>query len=373
MKGALKNSNNGNNSNNNIGSNKKNAKFNKDLIHKQKRKESFKFQKEVQKKLKSGKKSQTEEDEKDEEDEEPVTNRTNNEDNNEVDAGEEIEDDSFPQQQTMEESSSEESDDDDDSEIFDPAIQRYEDKLSQSTASHPPLLIILDLASLETVKTKKGDFQLLNCDDHISLIRKFHKDPSEYRPDIIHQELMTVLDSPLNKANKCKILVHTEKNVLFEVSNKTRIPRTFKRFSGLMVQLLHRLKIRSADGRDMLMKVVKNPISKHIPAGSRIIGFSDQGSFQTPMEFAKTLPVVKSNTTSTPIVLIFGAQATKGILKEDHPYVSLLSAFTRFPFKNMSSFLFSLDSRNDIHFQSWFKWSCSNKSSLRCNRNSLVN
>jgi hypothetical protein len=158
-------------------------------------------------------------------------------------------------------------DDDSDDEIYDPAFQQQ--KLLQN---HPPLLIILDLASLETVKSRKGDFQLLNCDDHIGLIRKFHKDPSEYRPDIIHQELMTVLDSPLNKAGKVKVLVHTEKNVLFEVSNKTRIPRTFKRFSGLMVQLLHRLKIRSADGRDMLLKVVKNPISRHIPAGARIIG-----------------------------------------------------------------------------------------------------
>lgn len=171
-----------------------------------------------------------------------------------------------------EESEEEDDDnDDDDSDIYDPALHRQ--KLKEAgKPQHPPLLIILDLASLETVKTKKGDFQLLNCDDHIGLIRKFHKDPSEYRPDIIHQELMTVLDSPLNKAGKVKVIVHTEKNVLFEVSNKTRIPRTFKRFSGLMVQLLHRLKIRSADGRDMLLKVIKNPISRYIPAGARVVG-----------------------------------------------------------------------------------------------------
>lgn len=57
-----------------------------------------------------------------------------------------------------------------------------------------PITIILDLASLEIVKTKKGDFQLLNCDDHISLMKKHGKDPQIYRPDIIHQELMAVLD-----------------------------------------------------------------------------------------------------------------------------------------------------------------------------------
>ena len=59
---------------------------------------------------------------------------------------------------------------------------------------------------------------------------------------------------------------------MIEINPKTRIPRTFKRFSGLMVQLLHKLKIRSADGKDMLLKVVKNPISRHLPAGARCYG-----------------------------------------------------------------------------------------------------
>ena len=45
---------------------------------------------------------------------------------------------------------------------------------------------------------------------------------------------MAVLDSPLNKANRVKVYVHTEKNVLIEVNPKTRVPRTFKRFAGLM-------------------------------------------------------------------------------------------------------------------------------------------
>ena len=125
---------------------------------------------------------------------------------------------------------------------------------------------------LKLSRQKKGDFQLLNCDDHIPLMRKFNKDPQDYRPDIIHQELMAVLDSPLNKAGKVKLFVRSEKNVLIEVNPKTRIPRTFKRFSGLMVQLLHRHKIRSADGNDMLLKEIKNPISRHLPSGAHCYG-----------------------------------------------------------------------------------------------------
>ena len=55
------------------------------------------------------------------------------------------------------------------------------------SSTEQEVIVILDGAQLETVKTKKGDFQLLNCDDHINLMRKHHKDPQLYRPDIIHQ------------------------------------------------------------------------------------------------------------------------------------------------------------------------------------------
>lgn len=110
-----------------------------------------------------------------------------------------------------------------------------EEVAKTSSSGGRELIIILDLASLETVKTKKGDYQLLNCDDHVGVMRKLNLDPQKYRPDIAHQEIMAALDSPLNKAGKVKVLVRTEKNVLIEINPKTRLPRTFKRFSGLMV------------------------------------------------------------------------------------------------------------------------------------------
>jgi len=187
------------------------------------------------------------------------------------------------------------------------------------------IIVILDRATLETVKTKKGEFQLLNCDDHVNLMRKFNKDPQAYRPDIIHQELMAVLDSPLNKAGLVKVFVHTEKNVLIEINPQTRIPRTFKRFSGLMVQCLHKLKIRSADGKDMLLKVLKNPISRHLPAGAQCYGFSAAGSIHSPMHFASILPE------DSPVVLVLGAMAVGSIRKEDHPYMQDMISISGYP------------------------------------------
>ena len=48
------------------------------------------------------------------------------------------------------------------------------------------LIIVLEQANLEIVKIGKN-FELLNCDDHMTQIRKYKKDPAFCRPDITHQ------------------------------------------------------------------------------------------------------------------------------------------------------------------------------------------
>ncbi|KAK3738434.1 hypothetical protein QZH41_017068 [Actinostola sp. cb2023] len=130
------------------------------------------------------------------------------------------------------------------------------------------LIVIIEQASLEAVKNGKN-FELLNCDNHKGIMRKNNRDPTTARPDITHQCLLMLLDSPLNKAGLLQIYIHTEKNVLIEINPQTRIPRTFDRFCGLMVQLLHKLSIHAADGPQKLLKVIKNPVTDHLPTGCR--------------------------------------------------------------------------------------------------------
>lgn len=93
-----------------------------------------------------------------------------------------------------------------------------------------------------------------------------------------------ILDSPVNKAGKVKgIFVHTNKNVLIQVNPQVRLPRTFKRFAGLMVQLLQKLSIRATNGPDKLLKVIKGPVGRHLPSGAHRIGFSRSASKVIPM------------------------------------------------------------------------------------------
>ncbi|KAF7282004.1 ribosomal RNA small subunit methyltransferase NEP1 [Rhynchophorus ferrugineus] len=162
------------------------------------------------------------------------------------------------------------------------------------------LIIILEDAQLETVKVGNR-FELLNCDDHAGILKSNNRDQGSCRPDIAHQCLLMLLDSPLNRAGLLQVYMHTSKNVLIEVNPQTRIPRTFKRFAGLMVQLLHKFSVR-ADSGPKLLKVIKNPITDHLPVGVKKIAMSFSSKFVKNCR--ELVPKV-----GDPIVIVVGAMA----------------------------------------------------------------
>lgn len=172
------------------------------------------------------------------------------------------------------------------------------------------LIVILENCSLESAKVGK-DYVILSSDRHSNFIRNQKKDPANFRPDILHQCLLMLLDSPLNRAGLLQIYIHTANNVLIEVSPQTRIPRTFDRFCGLMVQLLHKLSIRAADSSVKLLKVIKNPVSIHLPTGCRKVLTSYQASeYISCRQFAES-------SIDKPIAVIVGGFA-KGKVTVDY-------------------------------------------------------
>ena len=168
------------------------------------------------------------------------------------------------------------------------------------------VIVVLEAATLEIVKIGKGKetkYHLLNSDDHQNVLRKHSREISEYRPDITHQCLLALLDSPLNKAGKLQVYLRTQKNVLIEINPHTRIPRTFVRFAGLMVQLLHKLSIKAVGSNEKLLNIIRNPIQDHLPVKCQRIAMSGDGPTVKLAEYVKTLPQ------GEPVVFFIGAMA----------------------------------------------------------------
>ncbi|KAF8912015.1 Alpha/beta knot methyltransferase [Gymnopilus junonius] len=185
-----------------------------------------------------------------------------------------------------------------------------------AAATQRRLFVVLEQACLEAYKVSGGGgkgrngkeggeakYTLLNCDDHQGILAKTGRDIADARPDITHQCLLTLLDSPLNKAGLLQVYIHTARGVLIEVNPHVRIPRTFKRFSGLMVQLLHKLSIRGVNGPEKLLKVVKNPITDHLPPNTIKITLSGDAPVQRLSKYLPTLPTTHN------IAVFVGAMA----------------------------------------------------------------
>ena len=171
------------------------------------------------------------------------------------------------------------------------------------------LYIILEHANLELTKDKKNP-EIINSDDHRTLIKKMNKSLEDFRPDVLHQCLLNLFESPLNKAGMLQVYIRTKENVLIEISPKTKIPRTIKRFCGLMGQLLQKYRIRAMNSSEVLLKVIKNPITQYIPFGCPIISTNEKSKMVKLEEYIDTL---KSNN----VAFVVGA-ISKGDVNIDY-------------------------------------------------------
>ncbi|OAY43306.1 ribosomal RNA small subunit methyltransferase nep-1 [Manihot esculenta] len=194
---------------------------------------------------------------------------------------------------------------------------------SDSKTKKPGVTFVLERASLEVAKVGKS-YQILNSDDHANFLRKNNKNPADYRPDIVYQALLSILDSPVNKAGRLRaVYVKTDKGVLFEVKPHVRIPRTYKRFSGIMLQLLQKLSISAVGKREKLLRVIKNPVTQYLPVNSRKIGFSYSSE-----KLVKMNKYVAAVSDDVDLVFVVGAMAHGKI---DCDYIDDFIAISGYP------------------------------------------
>jgi len=134
------------------------------------------------------------------------------------------------------------------------------------------------------------------------MIQKMGKKYEDFRPDVTHQCLLALFDSPLSKAGLLQVFVRTEEGILMEINPHIQIPRTFKRFSAFMAQLLTKLRVRSVNGSATVATVIKNPVLQYLPMGVKCVGTSKLGELVNLNKYVQRLDLKKR-----PLVFVIGA------------------------------------------------------------------
>eukprot|EP00331_Platyophrya_macrostoma_P006390 CAMPEP_0176413424 /NCGR_PEP_ID=MMETSP0127-20121128/4694_1 /TAXON_ID=938130 /ORGANISM="Platyophrya macrostoma, Strain WH" /LENGTH=285 /DNA_ID=CAMNT_0017793209 /DNA_START=64 /DNA_END=921 /DNA_ORIENTATION=- len=149
------------------------------------------------------------------------------------------------------------------------------------------VIIVLEHCPLATVQGEKG-FELLS-EKHRNTHRKRNTDPAEWRPDVVHQCLLHLMDSPLNRAGQLQVFLRTKKGVCIAVDPRLRVPRSMRIFEKMMVSLLYKMKVRSTTGYLNLLRIVKNPMTDHLPPNTQLIRVEKDGDLVDPFTLAGVL------------------------------------------------------------------------------------
>lgn len=148
---------------------------------------------------------------------------------------------------------------------------------------------------------KKPDFILLDKSYHYEAMGNLPLKEKRGRPDIVHLSLLEALGSPLNLEGLLQTYVHTLNNEVIHVNPKTRLPKNYNRFVGLMEQLFQTLRV-PPEG-EPLLTLKKLPLEKLLRriGSTYIVAFTRLGKPQTPIQTAKKLVKQKN-----PAILIGG-------------------------------------------------------------------
>ena len=81
---------------------------------------------------------------------------------------------------------------------------------------------------------------LLDSSLHHPALRKSLEGERRGRPDIVHLVLVLALDSILNVEGGLRLFVHTRNDEVIQLAPKTRIPKNYTRFVGLIEDLFEK-------------------------------------------------------------------------------------------------------------------------------------
>ena len=111
------------------------------------------------------------------------------------------------------------------------------------------------------------------------LARTHYKIPSEKmgRPDIVHNTLLQILETPLNWEGHLRTFVHTQDDYIVSINPKVRLPKNYVRFVGLVEQLFAEGQVPGKG--EPLLSIEKMPLRQLVGRlrPTKVLGFSVLG------------------------------------------------------------------------------------------------
>ena len=97
------------------------------------------------------------------------------------------------------------------------------------------------------------------------------------RPDIVHNTLLQVLETPLNWEGHLRVFIHTQDNQVINVNPNVRLPKNYMRFVGLIEQLFAQKRV--PQNGEPLLRVEEISLKRLLEelSPTRVFGFSTLG------------------------------------------------------------------------------------------------
>ncbi len=153
-------------------------------------------------------------------------------------------------------------------------------------------------------RRKNPDSILLDISLHYFAMKNLKDFDKRGRPDIVHFSLLLLLDSVLNRSIDIRIYIYTVNKKIIVVDQRTRLPKNYNRFIGLMEQLLIYGKV-PPDSDSPLLEVLDSTLDNFIEEKgfSNIYLLDEKGKTISPKNFA-----MKILTEKNPLIMFGGFQ-----------------------------------------------------------------
>ena len=138
---------------------------------------------------------------------------------------------------------------------------------------------------------------LLDRSIHHAAMLKLNDGLKRGRPDLVHITLLSVTGTPMYQDESVRVFIHTIDDLVLEINEGTRPPKSYFRFRSLMEKLLLE---RPKEG---LINVYSSSLTELVKRlkGDLVVGLSIQGEYREFGELASELVSTKN-----PVVLIGG-------------------------------------------------------------------